>query len=84
MLIRHADPAADAAACAAIYAPAVADGVASLEERPPTADEMQRRMVAISVRYPWLEHGMQPLERIVIAPLQVVNQQQQWLGCLSE
>ena len=54
MLIRHADPAADAAACAAIYAPAVADGVASLEQRPPTADEMRRRIVAISVRYPWL------------------------------
>ena len=54
MLIRHADPAADAAACAPIYAPAVADGVASLEQCPPTADEMQRRIVAISVRYPWL------------------------------
>jgi phosphinothricin acetyltransferase len=54
VLIRDADSGTDAAGCAAIYAPAVADGVASLEQRPPTEDQMRRRIAAISVRYPWL------------------------------
>lgn len=54
MLIRHADPERDAAACAAIYAPSVADGVASLEERAPTAEEMATRMAATTRAYPWL------------------------------
>jgi L-amino acid N-acyltransferase YncA len=53
-VIRHADPAADAAACAAIYAPNVTAGVASFEEEPPDAAEMQRRIEETSARYPWL------------------------------
>jgi phosphinothricin acetyltransferase len=54
VLIRHADPAGDAAACAAIYAPSVTDGVASLEEQAPDEREMASRIQRISARYPWL------------------------------
>jgi L-amino acid N-acyltransferase YncA len=54
VLVRHADPAGDAAACAAIYAPSVTDGVASLEEHAPGEPEMARRIERISSRYPWL------------------------------
>jgi phosphinothricin acetyltransferase len=54
MLIRHADPDRDAAACAAIYAPSVTHGVASLEERAPEAHEMTDRIRITSRAYPWL------------------------------
>jgi L-amino acid N-acyltransferase YncA len=54
MLIRHADPAGDAAACAAIYAPVVADSVISLEADPPSAEEFAGRIERVSARYPWL------------------------------
>ena len=54
MLIRHADPDRDAAACAAIYAPSVSDGVASLEERAPEPHEMADRIRITSRAYPWL------------------------------
>jgi len=54
MVIRDADPARDAAACAAIYAPFVANTAVSLEEEAPTAVEMSRRITATSERYPWL------------------------------
>ncbi|MDQ6836708.1 MAG: N-acetyltransferase family protein [Actinomycetota bacterium] len=54
MLIRHADPAADGGPCAAVYAPAVEDGVASFEEQAPDGEEMAARIERISVRYPWL------------------------------
>jgi L-amino acid N-acyltransferase YncA len=50
MVIRDADPARDAAACAAIYAPFVADTAVSLEEEAPTAVEMSRRITATSER----------------------------------
>jgi L-amino acid N-acyltransferase YncA len=53
-VVRHADPAADAAACAAIYAPNVTAGVASFEDEPPDAAEMERRIADTSERYPWL------------------------------
>jgi phosphinothricin acetyltransferase len=53
-VIRHADATADAAACAAIYAPNVAAGVASFEEQAPDAAEMRRRIERTSERYPWL------------------------------
>lgn len=43
-MIRPADPARDAAACAAIYAPFVVDSPASFEETPPDAAELARRM----------------------------------------
>ena len=54
MLLRHADPARDAAACAAIYAPYVSDTVISLEEVPPTPGEMRGRIERVAERYPWL------------------------------
>ena len=54
MLIRSADAAWDAAACAAIYAPSVTHGVASLEESAPDAAELARRIEEVSARYPWL------------------------------
>ena len=54
MLIRYADPEADGAACAAIYAPSVIDGVASFEERAPDAAEMTQRIRSTGARYPWL------------------------------
>jgi phosphinothricin acetyltransferase len=54
MHIRHADPDRDAAACAAIYAPNVTTGVASLEERAPEPHEMADRIRIISRTHPWL------------------------------
>lgn len=54
MDIRPADHARDATACAAIYAPHVEDGVASLEERAPTPEEMADRIRITSQLYPWL------------------------------
>jgi L-amino acid N-acyltransferase YncA len=54
VLIRHADPSADAGACAAIYAPSVIEGIASLEERAPSPEEMAARIEATSAAYPWL------------------------------
>lgn len=54
MLIRHADPHRDAAACAAIYAPSVTEGVASLEERSPEPRELADRIRATSRNWPWL------------------------------
>jgi L-amino acid N-acyltransferase YncA len=43
-MVRHADPARDAAACAAVYAPAITDGFASFEEVAPDTTEMAARM----------------------------------------
>ncbi len=54
MLIRHADPAVDAAACAAIYRPYVSDTVISLEEQTPDERELLRRMESITRFHPWL------------------------------
>jgi L-amino acid N-acyltransferase YncA len=54
MLIRDADATRDAAACAAIYAPSVTDGVSSLEDVAPSAAELSRRIADVSARYPWL------------------------------
>ncbi|MBV9817086.1 MAG: N-acetyltransferase [Solirubrobacterales bacterium] len=53
-MIRHADPDRDAAACAAIYAPAVTDGVASMEERAPGPEAMADRIRATTRNFPWL------------------------------
>ncbi len=44
--IRRADPAADAGACAAIYAPFVSGSAVSFEEDPPTEDEIRERIRA--------------------------------------
>lgn len=52
--IRDADPARDAAACAAIYAPYVEATPISFEERPPDATEMAARIERYSATHPWL------------------------------
>ena len=54
MHIRQADPAGDAAACAAVYAPYVRDTPISFEEDPPDQVEMRRRIETTSARYPGL------------------------------
>jgi L-amino acid N-acyltransferase YncA len=54
VLIRPADPDRDAAACAAIYAPSVAAGVASLEERAPDPHELAARISIVTRTHPWL------------------------------
>jgi L-amino acid N-acyltransferase YncA len=54
MLIRDAISERDAGACAAIYAPYVRDTVISLEERPPTPEELAGRIETITKTHPWL------------------------------
>lgn len=51
--VRVAFP-ADAAACAAIYAPYVTDTVISFEDEPPTAEEMATRISAALKTHTWL------------------------------
>lgn len=51
--IRPAVP-EDAGQIAAIYAPFVATGIVSFEERAPDADEMRARMLKSDGLYPWL------------------------------
>jgi phosphinothricin acetyltransferase len=53
-MVRHAVPARDAAACAAIYAPFVEDSAISFEEQAPDASEMARRIEETSVSHPWI------------------------------
>jgi L-amino acid N-acyltransferase YncA len=57
--IREADPARDAVACAAIYAPHVEGSFVSFEERPPDAAEMAARIERYGASHAWLvaEHG---------------------------
>ena len=52
--IRDADPARDAGACAAIYAPHVESGPTSFEERAPSEAEMAARIERVSATHPWL------------------------------
>ena len=52
--LRHADPARDAAACAAIYAPYVTASAASFEEEAPSAEELAARIERTSRTHPWL------------------------------
>lgn len=54
LVIRHADPARDAAACATIYRPYVHASAVSFEEEPPTASEMAARIEQSSRTHPWL------------------------------
>jgi phosphinothricin acetyltransferase len=54
VLIRQAHPARDAAACAAIYGPFVADTPISLEEVVPSEAEIATRIERISATHPWL------------------------------
>ncbi|MGY1742128.1 MULTISPECIES: N-acetyltransferase family protein [unclassified Blastococcus] len=53
MLVRDADP-ADAARCAEVYAPYVADAAVSFEAEPPTAAEMAARIARAQERHAWL------------------------------
>jgi L-amino acid N-acyltransferase YncA len=54
LLIRAADPARDAAACAAIYAPHVEGSPVSFEERVPAAAEMAARIERYGLSHAWL------------------------------
>jgi L-amino acid N-acyltransferase YncA len=53
-MVRHAEPARDGAACAAIYAPYVADSVISFETEPPSPGEMAERIAVRCATHPWL------------------------------
>ena len=52
--IRDADPARDAAACAAIYAPNVEASATSFEEQAPSAEEIATRIERTAATHPWL------------------------------
>jgi L-amino acid N-acyltransferase YncA len=52
--VRDADPTRDAAACAAIYAPHVAEAATSFEEEAPDAEELARRIETVTATHPWL------------------------------
>jgi L-amino acid N-acyltransferase YncA len=52
--VRRADPVADAAACAAIYAPFVDGSFVSFEYSPPSAEELARRIERYSATHGWL------------------------------
>lgn len=54
LLIRAADPARDAAACAAIYAPHVEGSPVSFEERAPDAAELAARIERYGAGHAWL------------------------------
>jgi phosphinothricin acetyltransferase len=53
-VIRPADPARDATACAAIYAPFVHASAVSFEEVAPDADAFAARIAATQETHPWL------------------------------
>jgi L-amino acid N-acyltransferase YncA len=53
-VIRHGDPERDGGACATIYAPYVASGATSFEERPPDADDFGERIERTSATHPFL------------------------------
>ena len=54
LIVRASNPALDAEACAAIYAPHVSEGVASFEIEPPSADEMMHRIASYGTSHGWL------------------------------
>ncbi|MGN6587868.1 MAG: GNAT family N-acetyltransferase [Solirubrobacterales bacterium] len=54
LTIRDAEPARDAAACAAIYAPHVEGSAVSFEERVPDAGEMGARIERYGASHAWL------------------------------
>lgn len=53
LIVRPVTP-DDAAAIATIYAPYVRDTAITFERDPPDADEMRRRIVETTARFPWL------------------------------
>jgi phosphinothricin acetyltransferase len=54
MLIRHADPALDAAACLEIYGPFAQDTPISFEDRAPSVAELERRIDRVSRTHAFL------------------------------
>ncbi len=54
MTIRSADPARDAAACAAIYTPHVEASATSFEAEPPTVEQFAARIERTGATHPWL------------------------------
>lgn len=52
--IRDADPARDATACAAIYAPHVEGSAVSFEEQAPSAEELAARIERYGASHAWL------------------------------
>lgn len=54
MLIRHADPERDAAACLAIYAPFITDSAVSFETTPPSVSEFAERIARHSQTHAYL------------------------------
>lgn len=54
LCIRDADPARDAAACAAIYAPHVEGSAVSFEEQAPDAEEMAARIERDRTSHAWV------------------------------
>lgn len=71
--IRDADPARDAAACAAIYAPHVSDAPTSFEEEAPGAREVARRIEDVTATHPWLvaERGGEVVGYVYACPHRV-------------
>jgi L-amino acid N-acyltransferase YncA len=53
-MVRPAESARDASACAAIYAPYVEDSVVSFETEAPSEHDMAERIEAIAATHPWL------------------------------
>lgn len=54
MLVRPADPARDAAACAALYAPFVRDTAISFEDQPPDERQLAERIERYRSTHEWL------------------------------
>jgi L-amino acid N-acyltransferase YncA len=54
LLLRHADPPRDGAACAAIYAPNVQASAISFEEEAPDAERFAERIATTTRTHPWL------------------------------
>lgn len=54
LLVRDADQASDAAACAAVYAPYVLDTTITFEEEVPEADHFAARIAAARRQHAWL------------------------------
>ena len=70
IVIRDADPARDAVACAAIYAPHVSDAATSFEEEAPGAEELARRIEDVTATHPWLvaERGGEVIGYVYACP----------------
>ncbi|MEY2442419.1 MAG: hypothetical protein QOJ46_1845 [bacterium] len=54
LVLRHADPQRDGAACAAIYAPSVQASAISFEDEAPDAERFAERIATTTRTHPWL------------------------------